>query len=228
MGQGHRETVLTLEKLVCDPLERPQPHVLRRILGNIGKPGVVLLNPPQDLMMRDLEFTSDTMPKFDGMKQDCFKATSLHLSFTGLHTPMYDRNVKVGIDSQVSILGSVMSVHDRGNWVADINVLDALSTDFNFQPVLDYACQHEHNPTLFAGVYSIESWDDILDHPVDRFVVRTHGNWVARLAAYSVLSQAMKTKGRSGRITICGSDTCWQCIFQASSRGGYLLHGFID
>jgi hypothetical protein len=175
-------------------------------------------------MMRDLEFTSDTMPKFDGTKQDCFKASSLHLSFTGLHTPMYDRNVKVGIESQVSILGSVMSVHARGSWVADINVLDALGTEFNFQSELNYACRHEHTLSSFAGVYSIESWDDVLDHPMDRFIVRTHGNWVARLAAYSLLSQAMEAKGRSGRIT----DTCWQCIFQASSRGEYLLHGFID
>jgi hypothetical protein len=219
---------LTLEKLVCDPLERPQPHVLKRILGNIGKPGVVLLNPPQGPMMRDPEFTSVSMSKFDGTKQDCFGATSLHLSFTGLHMPMYDTNVKVGRDSQVSILESVMSVRDRGNWVADINILDALSTDFDFKPVLNRACRHEQAQASFAGVYSIESWDDILDHPVDKFVVRTHGNWAARLAAYSVLAQAMKEKGRSGRITVCEPDTCWQCLFRASSRGGYLLHGFID
>jgi hypothetical protein len=223
-----RLTNLTLEKLVCDPLERPNPHVLKRILGNIGKPGVVLLNPPQGPMMRDPEFTSVSMPKFDGTKQDCFGATSLHLSFTGLHMPMYDRNVKVGRDSQVSIIESVMSVRDRGDWVADINILDALSADSNFQPVINRPCQHEQPLASFAGVYSIESWDDILDHPVDRFVVRTNGNWVARLAAYSVLSQAMKAKGRTGRITVCERDTCWQCLFKASSRGGYLLHGFID
>lgn len=178
-------------------------------------------------MMRDVEFTSVIPPRFDGMKQNCFSTTSLHLSFTGLHMPMYDRNVRVGRDSQVSIIESVMSVRDRGDWVADINILDALSTDFNFQPVLNRTCQHEQPFASFAGVYSIESWDDILDHPVDRFVVRTHGNWVARLAAYSVLSQAMKAKGRTGRITVCEPDACWQCLFKASSRGGYLLHGFI-
>lgn len=177
--------------------------------------------------MRDVEFTSVSMSRFDGTKQDCFSATSLHLSFTGLHMPMYDTNVKVGRDSQVSIIESVMSVRDRGDWVADINILDALNTDFNFQPRLNCTCHHEQPFTSFAGVYSIESWDDILDHPVDRFVVRTHGNWVARLAAYSVLSQAMKAKGRTGRITICEPDTCWRCLFEASSRGGYLLHGFI-
>ncbi|KAH6262491.1 hypothetical protein HBI40_124070 [Parastagonospora nodorum] len=222
------DSIYVPAQLVCDPLKRHQPHVLKRILGNIGKPGVVLLNPPQGPMMRDLEFTSVSMPKFDGTKQDCFGATSLHLSFTGLHMPMYDTNVKVGRDSQVSILESVMSVRDRGNWVADINILDALSTDFDFKPVLNRTCRHEQTQASFAGVYSIESWDDILDHPVDKFVVRTHGNWAARLAAYSVLAQAMKEKGRSGRITVCEPDTCWQCLFRASSRGGYLLHGFID
>jgi hypothetical protein len=223
-----RLSKLTLKKLVCDPIERPHPYVLKRILGNIGKPGVVLLNPPQGPMMRDPEFTSVSMPKFDGTKQDCFGATSLHLSFTGLHMPMYDRNVKVGRDSEVSIIESVMSVRDRGDWVADINILDALNADSNFQPVINRPCQHEQPLPSFAGVYSIESWDDILDHPVDRFVVRTNGNWVARLAAYSVLSQAMKAKGRTGRITVCEPDTCWQCLFKASSRGGYLSHGFID
>src|SRR5204863_5857269 len=97
--------------------------------GNIGKPGVVMLISPQDPMVRDMDlgrWRSATYAEFDGKAEDYFSRTWLHLSFTNYHVPMYDRDVRGGHDTQISILESVISVRDSGVWVADVDVLRAL------------------------------------------------------------------------------------------------------
>lgn len=214
---------------MSDPLERLKPRQLKRILGNFGKPGVVLLIPPQEPMMRELDYRkimSLTTARFDGKQIDSFGRTSLHLSFTDHHVPVYDTNVKVGQDSQVSVIESVISVHDSGEWVADVDILDAINSDFVSRlPALE-PCNHPKDISTEQGVFSIDTWDDILDCPSDRFVVRAHGNWLGRLATTSVLSQVLKLRDNV-KITVCQPDTCWHCVWSQYKLDEPLLHSFI-
>ena len=59
---------------------------IRRVLGNIGKPGMAFLIPPVDPMIREVkmaDWSRIDRDEFDGDMRDCFESTSLHLSFTG-------------------------------------------------------------------------------------------------------------------------------------------------
>ncbi|PSN61771.1 hypothetical protein BS50DRAFT_639055 [Corynespora cassiicola Philippines] len=224
------DSIYIPKQIVCDPLERPRPRQLQRLLGNFGKPGVVLLIPPSEPMVRDPDYgriTLEKMPTFDGKQVDSFNRTSLHLSFTDHHVPVYDTNVKMGQDSQVSVIEAVVSVRDSGNWVADVDILRAINMNNVVRHGgLQGSCDHDRLKNPEPCVYSVDSWDDVLEHPADRFVVRAHGNWLARLATVSVLSQVIDEK-EGGRITICQLDTCWDCLWSEMGSGGPLTQGFI-
>ena len=176
--------------------------------------------------MRDsdyLRFMSASETQFDGQGKDLFSRTSLHLSFTDHHIPLYDSNSRMGLDSQVSILESIISVRDSGVWVADVDVLKALKHKRVFRNVTDAQCNHDKGLPANHNLQSVETWEEILDAPIDRFVVRAHGNWLARLATTSVLAQVIEDK-EAGRVTICGPDTCWHCVLKGLIGPS---HGFI-
>ena len=77
--------------LLLDPQEPAYPGDIRRVLGNIGKPGMAFLVPPVDPMIRNVEMSDwphIDQDEFDGDMRDCFESASLHLSFTGANTPI--------------------------------------------------------------------------------------------------------------------------------------------
>ncbi|KAJ8067786.1 hypothetical protein OCU04_003384 [Sclerotinia nivalis] len=114
--------------LVCDPMQQPKPYELKRILGNVGRPGITMLVSPKDCITRSkdpLAWSVVTNHAFNGVAEDHFGKTSLHLSFTEYYVPLI-QNVVHGQDNQVFFLESVVSVHDSGAWVGDVNILDAL------------------------------------------------------------------------------------------------------
>jgi hypothetical protein len=187
---------------------------LRRILGNIGKPGLVLLSTPKEsLLVRELDpgkWKLDTCKEFDGNLENCFRETSLHLSFTNYHVPVFLSGASGLQDAQVSVIESIISVRDSGVWVADANILQAvLSGDIHRHR--ETLCNHMAGLVLHkSNITSVGSWNDVLDCPAGVVVVKSHGNWVARLALLAVLLQ---TQGGSGRrITLCGPSVCWSCV----------------
>lgn len=174
--------------------------------------------------------------KFDGIANNLLSTTSLHLSFTEYHVPLFDKNVKMGQDSQVSILESVISVHDAGEWVADVDIIKALDANrigrWGFtqpgQPGGPTECGLHHEPgSRVPSMRSVEDWEEIMDFPEDAFVVRAYGDWAARLAVTAVLSQVMERAGRNpgGMITICPQSPCWLCAYKM--RKQFTNHGFI-
>ena len=51
-------------------------------------------------------------------------------------------------------------------------------------------CTCTQRSDSFEGVFtSIDSWDELLDPPLEPAIIRTHGNWAARFAAICVLKQ---------------------------------------
>lgn len=102
-----------------------------RLLGNIGRPGVVMLAPPQAPLIRPIDPRSWRIVNhfdFDGKVEHSFKDTSLHLSFTEYEVPLA---VSVGaVDAEATMLETLVSVYDRDKWVADIDVLWALHKSY--------------------------------------------------------------------------------------------------
>lgn len=195
--------------------------VLKRIFGNIGKPGVVLLTSPQDPEVREVDYGRlmqlSELP-FDGDKIDRFTSTSLHLSFTDYHVPLLTGQLQGRQDSTISSIEGIICIRDAGDWVADINILKALSNDNLFRLEGPKSCSHVEETITAHELISVEDWHSVLDCPIDSFIVRAHRNWLARLAIVSTLAQHTKFKEK-GQIRICPSDVCWTCLCQEKFYG---------
>ncbi|OCL01947.1 hypothetical protein AOQ84DRAFT_305675, partial [Glonium stellatum] len=206
-------------QLLCDPYEYPDPHELKRILGNVGKAGITLLVPPSNPMVREVSsgsWRTANYVDFDGKAEDCFSSTSLHLSFTEFHLPLYD-GVRGLLDNQVSFLESVVSIHEAGSWVADIDICEALEEVCRLDP--QPTCEHAKQLKPEQTLVSVECWDEVLDMPVGVFVARAHKNWIARLALAAVLVQQAE---RDITVTLCPETVCWPCVAQESLEQKFL------
>lgn len=119
-------TIYAIEALFEDPYISPPSERVRRIIGNVGKPGLALLISPQNTMCREPELETWNLINhnpYDGVRMDSFKGTSLHLKLTGYEMPLNvgDHGTR---DKQAFYLEAVISTYDGGLWVADINVLN--------------------------------------------------------------------------------------------------------
>jgi hypothetical protein len=164
---------------------------------------------------------------FDAKHIDSFNRTSLHLSFTDHHVPVYDSNVRIGQNSQVSVVEAFISVRDAGAWVADINILEALNDNRVVRLPPARQCEHDNQSVPNNGALSVDTWDDVLDCPEDKFVVRAHGNWLARVAVTSVLVQVLKHRKNPTTVRVCQPDTCWQCLWSGNDSGEPLMQAFV-
>ena len=114
------------EILLCDPSYPPKEHALRHFIGNVGKPGLALLLSPRDTILREPDFETWQLvnhDKFEGAFEDSFASTSLHLSLTGYEQPLNIQH-HGGRDKEACYLEAVISAHEKGVWVADLNFLD--------------------------------------------------------------------------------------------------------
>ena len=210
MAMSSGDSLYVGAALISDPFRGSPEIIIERTAGNIGRPGIVFLTPPVAPLMKEVsihQWPQLGSVEFDGEFKDCFKSTSLHLSFTGASTP-----INVGFsgaqDADVYMLETLESVHDGGKWVADLNVLKAY-----VDPQLSWAyiCQH-HGAETSSPSYdmrSIESWPELLDELDDECIclVQAHGNWEVRLAACSISIA-------KGYPTIIASydKVCWDCL----------------
>ncbi|EMD65184.1 hypothetical protein GGP41_003823 [Bipolaris sorokiniana] len=89
----------------------------------IGKPGLNFLLPPKQPIMRDIDagnWKVDSYDRFDGSASHSFENTSMHLSFTDYLVPPFD-GLRGAYDSQIYFLESVISVQDKGEWIANVD-----------------------------------------------------------------------------------------------------------
>ena len=207
--------------LLCDPSETPVEYEVRRIMGNIGKAGVALLVPPVSPRIKSSEIDKWTLinhSEFYGnfTPRNLFKNTSLHLSFTGSSLPL-DIGYSGKQDVEAYVLESLVSVHEGGSWIADLNVLSAVNRNL-FQPLRP--CNHQANaPPPEKKAISIENWTEFLERPQRYSVVQAHKNWQARLAATTI--SIMQEHG-----TMVVSDKfCWTCIRDTAAKLDFLQSG---
>ncbi|KAI9692670.1 MAG: hypothetical protein M1820_009464 [Bogoriella megaspora] len=64
--------------LLCDPLQKTCDWELQRVLGNVGKPGITMLVPPQNPIIRKVDaskWKTCAAAFFDGQQENCFGRT---------------------------------------------------------------------------------------------------------------------------------------------------------
>ena len=207
-------SIFVIEALMSDPFENVAAYSVRRIVGNIGRTGICLLVAPVEPKIRSLgnEFNLVEHAIYDGQREDNFKGTSLHLSFTDWTLPLEVKGAEGRtIDQEAYIVESVISVMDSGKWVAD---LDNICIDFKALTKLrvGHQCPGHPNGNTDYDYTSLDSWEEFLDGPTTVGIFRAHGNWAARLAAVSILSQ----QGQAHSIGLIGPETfCLECLSSA-------------
>jgi hypothetical protein len=194
MAMSSTDSLYIAASLMCDPTKTTSFGEIRHVIGNVGRHGLLLLVPPPVPQTLNLDLGTwreiEHAP-FDGKIEDAFTRTSLHLSFTDWSTP-----IDLGRgqhDAEAYVVESLVSVHDHGRWIADLDILESLkkgSGQFDHEFFFKAGCSHSHpsDATPEAEVegsgelISIKSWDEFLDRPESPSVVMAHKNWLARLA----------------------------------------------
>jgi len=184
------------------------------LLGNIGRPGLTLLTCPQHPDRQDKEQGDwrQCGTTYNGAKEDMFRHTTLHLSLTEWSSPLWGNNVVGERDSNGIHVEAVVSVRDSGHWIADIDPLRSLRNHHVTKLPSQEACPH---PTALQKrplpqMQAIETWDQVLDCEEGLMVVKSHKNWIARLAVVCVLSHHCRLRHK--RIVICPEAVCWECV----------------
>jgi len=218
--------MLTFDQLIRDPWEKPDFR-FRRILGNIGKPETTILVPPKLPMIKSIDpgsWRAVNHFRFNNRPEDHFKGTSLHVSFTNFTQPV-DMDVRGEQGTRVSIVETIVSVHDRGKWIADIDVVKGLSHDETKRLTRrkgdgDTPMHTSDSCPKQNRLLSLENWDELLDLPHEIAVVRGRNNPLARLATAVVLTQ-LRTReknsdGRPRMIWICPpvEEMCLSCAYE--------------
>jgi hypothetical protein len=183
-------------------------HFLRRFAG-IGKAGIATLVPTADSLVKKRDSAKwdviNHVP-FDSQFGDNFQGTSLHLSFTD-----YNQRLHTGIhgvrDAEIYFLEALVSVHDRGTWIGDLDVLGSIENQLcmTFERQID--CKH--NPQVQGiRVIAVDNWDELIDNPDGIMIMRAKENWLARLAGTSLSVQR-----RHATVVLSHKNgICWTCI----------------
>ncbi|KAG4439469.1 hypothetical protein IFR05_005048 [Cadophora sp. M221] len=205
MALSSGDSIFVAAPLLCDPIQKPEAYELKRILGNVGRPGISMLIPPSNLLIRSVgpeQWNVINHNDFNGKNEDNFKGTSLHLSFTE-----YNPSVSLGLhgaqDDEIVMLESIVSVHDHGKWIADLDILGVLGKLVTYEQM---DCTHGKGELPIDRKFtSIDTWDEFLDRHEDSIgIARAHCNWVARLTlAATSLSQGVPTM-------LCPTNTGWK------------------
>ena len=233
MALSSGNSIYVANALLQDPIEPNShgPRGITRIVGNLGRPGVVMLAPPQAPLVRGEDPESWRVinhSSFNGKPENCFPETTLHLSFTKYEVPL---SVPIGaVDAEISMIETLVSVHDRKQWIADLDVIASLRCERLFRRLRPPHCVHmDYSPRpsmemaavqigkiTAKRLVSIDSWEELLDPPenlgtTNIGVLRACNDWHARLAAMSVsVQQGLKTVvlPTEPLCTLCGARAC--------------------
>lgn len=186
IGMSVEDSLYVSGCVVDDPFtHRPNDRVYRA-LGNIGKPGVCLLIPPAQPWVRKRQNDDWLLVNhedYDGKPENSFQNTSMHLSLTDYRQPYQTGKHSGNREWDAYFQESVISIHDRGVWVGDVDILQALEVT-----KVAKGCKHAGKRGLSwfskegVKLTSIDNWHELIDAPKNAAVVRSHRNTFGRLA----------------------------------------------
>ncbi|KAG9185468.1 hypothetical protein G6011_08012 [Alternaria panax] len=218
------DTIYVPAVVLSDPFTPVPDYEMRSITGNIGRQGISLLVAPVEPRVRELSNSYNLVPHepYDFKREDNFRETSLHLSFTDWTLPLATEVSRM-IDHDAHVVEAVISVHDRGRWVGDIDILEVdFRNMLRFEPMTP--CQGDHTQDCDFDYTSIDSWEELLDEPNSVGVFRAHGNWAARLAAVSVLSRSEVAGHNFG---VLGPELfCLRCLEEELEKPGWNMQDY--
>ena len=225
MAMAAADSIYISAALLCDPCERPLGYEIRRIRGSIGRSGIAMLVQVHNHKVRE-ETQGWTMVNhnpFDGKLEDSFHTATLHLCFTDYVLPI-DVGAHGLRDFEIYLLESFISLHDKGEWIADLNLPTQLenpnlvhSHDEDDPGHEDCATEVPYKGLMFT---TIDDWNELLDPPEGVGVVRSTGNWLGRLAATCLSLQL------GHQTIVLHKKFCWGCILNLwlNSRGNSGLY----
>jgi len=204
----YENSIFVAEILLRDPSIDTSTLGLAHLVGNVGHAGMVFMVSPIEPRVRPAQHDPSLIDhlRYDNSVADKLQGTSLHLSFTTWKMPL-DWETTGEIDQEVFLLESVVSVQDKGTWVADIDVLEREREGIE---ILKFTCGclDAHFPAD-ADAVSLDTWEELLDPPPCVGIFRAKDNWAARLAAVSILIQ----QGRNHvAVIVDGDRVCWRCL----------------
>lgn len=182
---------------------------IRVFPGNIGRSGIAFLVAPVEPMRRSNtihDFREIVHRPFEGHLQNNFRTTSLHLSFTTAESPIGD-DFSGMRDEEIYLLETLLSVHEGGEWVADLDVLKSFSNRDNY--TASRLCEEHPDSQMRTELEfcCIDNWTELLEPPEARFgIVRACGDWQARLATFTL---AVST---GNKVVILPNSICWDCV----------------
>jgi hypothetical protein len=196
--------------LLSDPYERVKPFELRRLHGNIGRPGLTVLVSPVEPKIRsndEYNWRVVTNAEYDGTAIDAFGDTSMHLSFTDFLLPITVESIG-NRDYEACILESVISVHHKGKWIADVDVLKAIDDNIILLPNV---CEGQCSAPSTSAT-SADNWEEIFEPQAVLNVARSRGNWIGRLALVSIAYRLYQFQ------YLLPPDGCPSCLESISRR----------
>ena len=218
MAISARNSLYVSKTMLADPFETSSADEVKLVIGNVGCKGLVLMVSPPALRIRPNpldQWEQVNHEIFDGQREDTFSSTSLHLAFTGYQLPLSTDN-QGSIDTELTIMETVVQVYDQGKWVGDIDPLALVRSGsrllHRYQTSL--ACAHVQTNHGDQKLTSVTNWNELLDPPENVGhgcvgIVKTHDNWLGRLAVACISIQ------RGYRTVLAPqSQFCWTCLFK--------------
>ena len=231
MALSTGNSIYVASPLLSDPWEATQRSDIQRVIGNIGRPGIAMMVPPQKPRLRTLDhdtWNCITHENFSGKVEDSFQQTTLHLGFSGWERPI-DVDLHGAQDDPIYFLEAPISILDGGKWIGDLDILGTFRAT-NFSRVKSIRCSDDHHNNTTgnhpAEAVCIDRWEELIERPLEAGIVRARHNWQARLAATALSVQA-------GHDTVVlPSDFCWKCPIKLKTRkdteGGFNYHSDTD
>ncbi|KAI1088930.1 hypothetical protein F5B19DRAFT_485614 [Rostrohypoxylon terebratum] len=217
---GVADSLYIASTLVQDPSSKPISPI-KRFTGNIGKSGMAFMVPPEAPEIKSYntidQWYQYEHKEFDGTMEDCFEGTSLHLSFSEASQAI-NVGFSGGQDVEAYFLETLVSVHERGTWIAELDILKAFKScpDIlrrRLKGDLVTACACDTASARGPRIISIDNFAEMLMPPMKAGIVRARGNWQARLAAVSICL----AKGYI--VVLKPEEMCWSCFSKANFRG---------
>jgi hypothetical protein len=212
-----RNSIFVSKLLLEDPVTLTHIDSITRVVGNVGKTGMVFMVAPQAPRVRQVildNYQLVTHAPFDGKLEDSFVSTSLHLRFTEFEMP-FNVGQRGAIDKDLCLVETLVQVFERDKWVADIDILALYDRNNALVRRNGIQCKGcSTAPEIPHQLRSMDNWEELLDTgeslvTLEVGVVRAHKNWLGRLAAACVSFQ------KGYRTVINPSEgACWQCSNQ--------------